>query len=92
MVTYILFGNYSQDSLKKISAKRTTGAAALIKKNGGVLKSGYALLGDIDIVLVAEFPDNTKAMHASIELTKLLGIGFRTAPAISVEDFDKLMQ
>jgi uncharacterized protein with GYD domain len=91
MGTYILFGTYTQDALKKISSRRTAGAAALIKKNGGELKSGYALLGDVDIVLVADFPDNTKAMKASIELTRQLGIGFRTAPAVSVEFFDSLM-
>ena len=91
MTTYLLFGNYSQDALKKISARRTKGAAALIKKNGGELKAGYALLGEVDIVLIAEFPDDAKAMKASIQLTKSLGIGFRTAPAVTVEYFDTMM-
>jgi uncharacterized protein with GYD domain len=91
MGTYILFGNYSQDALKKISARRTAGAAAIIKKNGGELKAGYALLGKVDILLIADFPDNAKAMKASIELSRQLGIGFRTAPAFSVEFFDSLM-
>jgi uncharacterized protein with GYD domain len=91
MGTYVLFGKYTTESLKKISARRTAGAAALIKKCGGELKSGYALLGDVDILLLADFPDNTKAMKASIELSKQLGIGFRTAPAVSVEFFDNLM-
>ena len=90
MGTYLLFGTYSQDSLKKISAKRTAGAAALIKKFGGELKAGYALLGDVDVVLVAELPDNERAIQASIVLTKELGIAFRTLPAVSVERFDKL--
>ncbi|MGB7537956.1 MAG: GYD domain-containing protein [Anaerolineales bacterium] len=91
MGTYILFGNYTQDSLKKINPRRTAGAAAVIRKNGGELKSGYALLGEVDLVLVADFPDNAKAMKASIELTRQLGIGFRTAPAVSVEYFDSMM-
>jgi len=91
MGTYLLFGKYSQDALKKISARRTAGAAALIKKNGGDLKSGYALLGEVDVVLIADFPDNAKAMKASIELTRQLGIAFRTEPAVSVEFFDSMM-
>ncbi len=91
MGTYILFGHYTQDALKKISARRTAGAAAVIKKHGGELKSGYALLGEVDLVLIADFPDNAKAMKASIELTRQLGISFRTAPAVSVEYFDSLM-
>jgi uncharacterized protein with GYD domain len=91
MATYLLFGKYSQEALSKISAKRTQGTAALIKKHGGELKAGYALLGDVDIVLVADLPDNATAMKVSIALSKQLGIGFRTAPAITVDAFDKLM-
>jgi uncharacterized protein with GYD domain len=91
MGTYLLFGKYSQEALKKISAKRTSGAAALIKKNGGVLKGGYALLGAVDVVLIVDLPDNERAMKVSIELSNMLGIGFQSAPAISVEAFDKLM-
>jgi uncharacterized protein with GYD domain len=91
MATYLLFGKYSQESLLKINAKRTQGAAALIKKNGGELKAGYALLGDVDIVLVADLPDTPTAMKVSIALSKQLGIGFRTAPAMTVDAFDQLM-
>jgi uncharacterized protein with GYD domain len=91
MATYLLFGKYSQEALSRISVKRTQGAAALIKKNGGELKAGYALLGNEDIVLVADLPDTETAMKVSIALSKQLGIGFRTAPAISVDAFDKLM-
>jgi len=50
----------------------------------------YAILGDKDLVFVAEFPDNEKAMQASIELYKLTGISFSAHPAIPVEKFDKI--
>jgi uncharacterized protein with GYD domain len=91
MTTYFLFGKYSLEALKAISAKRSKDAEALIKKQGGELKAGYALLGEIDLVLIAEFPDMEHAMKASIALTNLLGIAFRTAPAVSMEAFDKLV-
>ncbi len=41
MTTFLMFGNYSQDALKSISAKRTDKANALIKKHGGKIKAGY---------------------------------------------------
>jgi uncharacterized protein with GYD domain len=91
MSTYLMFGKYSQDALSKISAKRTAGAAALIKKHGGELKAGYALLGGVDLVLVADLPNTETAMKISIALSKQLGIGFRTAPAVSMDAFDKLL-
>jgi hypothetical protein len=38
-----------------------------------------------------DFPNEKQAMKTSVELAKLLGIGFTTAPAVSVEEFDKLL-
>jgi uncharacterized protein with GYD domain len=91
MATYFMFGKYSLEGAKAISAKRTDKTVALIKQNGGELKEGYALLGDIDVVLIVDLPDTERAMRTSADLSKLLGISFSTAPAVSVADFDKLM-
>ncbi len=91
MATYLMFGTILPETTKVISAKRTDDANALIRKYGGELKAAYALLGNVDFVVVVEFPDNERAMQASIGLTRLLGFPFRTAPAITVEQFDKLM-
>jgi len=44
------------------------------------------------VVAIVDFPGLKEAMKASIELTKLLGISFTTAPTVPVEEFDKLMQ
>ena len=91
MATYLLFGKYSIDALSKISAARTKSAKLILGDTGGVLKAAYALLGETDLVLVVEFPGNEKAMKASISLSKQLGIAFKTEPAVSVEEFDKLI-
>ncbi len=91
MATYLMFGKYSVESAKSISAKRTDQSLALIKKYGGEFKAGYALLGEVDVVLVLDLPDTEHAMQTSAALTKLLGISFTTAPAVSIEEFDKLM-
>jgi uncharacterized protein with GYD domain len=91
MATYLMFGKYSIDALAKISAARTKSANAMIGDCGGVLKAAYALLGETDLVLVVEFPSTEKAMKASVSLAKQLGIAFKTEPAVSVEEFDKLI-
>ena len=74
MATYMMFGKYSQESVKKISARRTDKAAELINKYGGEIKSGYALLGETDLVLIVELPDTEQAMKVSVGLSKLLGV------------------
>ena len=61
MSTYLMFGKYSMEAVKAISAERTQESMALIKENGGTFKGGYALLGDIDLVLIVDLPDTQHA-------------------------------
>jgi uncharacterized protein with GYD domain len=91
MATYFMFGKYTLDGIKDISVKRTEKVSALVKKHGGEIKSVYALLGATDLVLIVDFPGTEQAMKASVELTKLLGVSFTTAPAVTAEEFDKMM-
>jgi uncharacterized protein with GYD domain len=81
MATFFLFGKYSASSIKDISAKRSQAAAETVKKLGGELKSLHALLGEHDLVMIVE---------CSLSLARHTGIAFTTAPAIPVEQFDKL--
>lgn len=91
MSTYILYGKYSPESIKEISADRTKKAQQVIADSGGSVKSGYAMLGEADLLLIVDFPSNDQAMKASVGLAKLLGVGFTTAPAVSMDEFDKLV-
>jgi len=65
--------------------------AYTLKKFKGEVKSMYALLGEKDLVFIVTFPDVTQAMKASVALSKLTGISFTTLPAVTVEEFDKMM-
>jgi uncharacterized protein with GYD domain len=91
MSTYVFFGKYTAESLRGISAKRTEEADTLIRGLGGEIKAAYALLGETDLLFVVELPGNDAAIKASAGLTKLTGIGFRTSPALTIEEFDRLM-
>jgi uncharacterized protein with GYD domain len=91
MATFLMFGKYSSDASKEISSKRTEEAASLIKRFGGEVKSMYALLGEKDLVIILTFPGVEEAMKASVALSKLTGVSFTTSPAITVEEFDKMM-
>ena len=90
MATFVMFGKYSPEALKGISASRTQTAADLMKKHGGEIKAGYVLLGERDIVLVVDLPGDKEALQVSIALAKSTGVAFTTSPAMTVEEFDKL--
>ena len=90
MATYFMFGSYTSEAIKSISADRTEKAGNIIKSLGGQLKSAYALMGEKDLVLIIDFPDIRGAVKTSIALNKLTGIAFSSSPAIPVEEFDKI--
>jgi uncharacterized protein with GYD domain len=92
MATYFMFGTYSKESLNRISSKRTENSIDLIEKYGGKLIAGYALLGEKDLVLIVDLPDTDQAIKTSVALSKMLGIGFSTSPAVTIETFDKLVE
>ncbi len=91
MATFFMFGKYSPEALKEMSAERTDKAVSLIKKFGGEVNSMYALLGEQDLVLIADFPELEQAIKASVALTKMTGVSFTSSPAVPVEEFDKMI-
>ena len=92
MATYFLMGRYSQQALGQLSAERTNKTKAYVEKCGGKLKSIHALLGDTDLVLIADLPGTKEAIRASLGLSKLLGMAMRTCEAVTVEEFDKIIK
>ena len=91
MAKFFIYGKYSKEALGGISADRTTKALDVIAKAGGKVNSMYALLGKYDIVLITDFPGITEVMKASIALNKLTNISFTSFPAITIEEFDKVI-
>ena len=91
MATFFMFGKYSADAIKAISAERTQKVIDVVKKLGGEVQSMHALLGEKDLVFIVSFPGMEQAIQASVALSKMTGIAFTTAPAITVDEFDKLM-
>lgn len=91
MPIFMMFGKYSRESLKEVSAERTKKAVRIITANGGKVISMYAVLGEHDLVLTLDFPDSEKALMTSVALNQLTGISFVTSPVVDVEQFDRLV-
>ncbi len=91
MAKFLMLGKYSLEAVKGITRERTNKVVSLIEKSKGKVDSMYALLGNYDLVFLVDFPGNSEAMKASIEITKLTSITFTTSPAVTVEEFDKVV-
>jgi uncharacterized protein with GYD domain len=91
MVRFLMLGKYSLEGVKGISAGRTKKVVDLIKKAEGKVNSMYALVGIYDLAVIVDFPGISEVMKASVALTKSTGISFTTFPALTIEEFDKLV-
>ena len=54
MATYFMFGDYSSEGIKEISAKRTEKCNDIFERLGGKVKSIYALIGSHDMVIIVD--------------------------------------
>lgn len=90
MATFFMFGKYSSEAAKRISAERTEKAREAIEKLGGRVQEIYVLLGEYDLVIIADLPRMAEAMQASIALKRLTDISFFTAAAMPIEEFDEM--
>ena len=91
MATFFMFGRYSKDALESVSVDRTRQAHRVVEELGGKIKAIYALLGEYDLVVIAELPRMAEAMQASMALKRLTDISFFTTAAMPVEEFDQMV-
>ncbi len=91
MNTFVMLGRYSSQALKTASAARTRKAEHIIGRAQGKIRAMYALVGEYDLMLIVEVPSIESAIKVSAGLTRLTGISFTSVPAISVNEFDRLI-
>jgi uncharacterized protein with GYD domain len=91
MPIFMMFGKYSTEAMRGISAERTEQVIQTITHNGGKVVSMVAVMGEHDLVFTLDFPDSESAFATSVALHQLTGIAFTTSPVVEVEMFDKLI-
>ncbi len=91
MPTFAMLGQYTSQAIGGISAERTNEAMEILQDLDGEVRSIHALLGDKDLLLLVDFPSIEAAMTGSVALSKATGIACTTYPAVSVEEFDRMM-
>ena len=92
MAIFFMFGNYTPEARKEMSAARTQQAINTIKKLGGEVNAMHALLGPYDLLFCVSLAGIDDAIKASVALSDQTGISFTTCPAVTVETFDQLVK
>ena len=85
MRSYVILANWTDHGVKSSheTLKRARAFGTLIESRGGKLREHLYTLGDYDIVMVAEFPDDEKAAAAVLALASLGNVRTKTLRAFT---------
>lgn len=88
MRSYVILANWTDQGVKNIRDTLTRAKAfgALIENRGGKLREHLYTLGDYDIVMVAEFPDDEAAAAAVLALASLGNVRAKTVRAFTDDE------
>jgi len=81
--TYVLLANWTDQGIRgvKESPRRLDTAKKALKDMGGEFKSVFLTLGDYDLVVIYEAPDDAVAARFNLQLGMLGNIRTRTMKA-----------
>ena len=88
MHTYVIQANWTDQGVKNIrdTLKRANAFRALIENRGGKLREHLYTLGEYDIIMVTEFPDDETAAATVLTLASLGNVRAKTMRAFTDEE------
>lgn len=94
MPTYISFIQYTQQGMQKIkeSPARLDHAKKGYEAAGGKIKDFYLVMGEYDIVVIAELPNDDAAAKLALTLGAAGNIRSRTSRAFTEAEYRKIVQ
>jgi uncharacterized protein with GYD domain len=83
MSTYIVLANWTDQGARNVkdSPKRLDAARKAVEALGGGIRAFYLTMGDYDMVMVTEAPDDATAARFALELGMMGNVRTRTLKA-----------
>ena len=93
MASYVLLGSFTDQGIRGIKdgAKRAKAAAEKAAKFGVKLKDIYTTLGQYDLVVLAEAPDDAAVSALSLSIAAEGNVRFQTLRAFTNEERDRIL-
>jgi uncharacterized protein with GYD domain len=93
MAKYLVQANYTDEGLagllKEGGSKRREAVVKAVKGLGGTLEAFYYAFGDIDVIGIADLPDNVSATTFSLLVNAGGGATVKTTVLITPEEVDQ---
>ena len=88
MRSYVILLNWTDEGVKKgrDTLRRASAFRALIENHGGKLREHLYTLGEYDIIMVVEFPDDETAGAAVLGLSLLGNVRTKTMRAFTDDE------
>ena len=93
MPTYVMLVNWTDQGVRNITEvpKRVEAAKALLKDMGGDFKSLYMTMGQYDLVVVYDAPDDAVAAHFALMLGKTGNVRTTSMKAFPEQAFRQII-
>jgi uncharacterized protein with GYD domain len=95
MAKYLIKASYTGEGLKGLLKDKASGRRDAVRQAiegvGGRLESMYYALGDDDVVIIADLPDNVTASAISLTASATGLVRTRTTALLTVEETDKAL-
>jgi uncharacterized protein with GYD domain len=92
MPLYVTLGKYTSEAMKSINevSERVQQNTRLLGSKGGKVVAFYGPMGEWDILVISEFPDEKSAMSALRTIGKAGRLATHTMTAVAGEEFATL--
>jgi uncharacterized protein with GYD domain len=93
MPTYLALARWTKEGVEKIkeSPSRLDAAKKAIELAGGKVVSFYLLMGQYDMALVLEAPDDASLARTSLALVSKGGVRMETTRAFTEDEYRKVI-
>jgi uncharacterized protein with GYD domain len=94
MARYVILCNWTEQGVKnaKETVKRARAAAGAFEKAGGKLNQVFWTLGQYDLVIIAEAPNDEALTAINVQLAMLGNIRSSTLRAFDEGEMEKILQ
>ena len=93
MAKYLVIGGYTAEGLKGLESRggtaRVVASEKFVASAGGHLESFYFALGDDDVYITCDLPDNTTAAALAISAAETGMVVNRTVALLTPEEIDR---
>lgn len=95
MAKYLVTASYSAEGLKGLQKDKASGRRDAVRQAcesvGGKLECVYYALGEYDVVVIVDLPDNVAASALSLAASATGLVRTRTTALLTVEETDKAL-